>query len=155
MDLIYSPWVHTTSQSHRWVKYLHAADDIDGLRLRAVACVLHVNNGHREVNVEASLAKISFAEHLEVWSEEILRQKLKKTTTTFGDSPFQHTKKRWLWVPTALSNGLTTHKQIIKIFILKEEERMSPLKCIFSFMRVKRFEVTCSDPEVFKKTFSK
>lgn len=60
------------------MKYLHAAHDIDGLRLRAVACVLHVNNGHREVNVEASLAKISFAEHLEVWSEEILRQKLKK-----------------------------------------------------------------------------
>lgn len=62
------------------MKYLHAAHDIDGLRLRAVACVIHVNNGHREVNVEASLAKISFAEHLEVWSEEILRQEFKKTT---------------------------------------------------------------------------
>lgn len=65
------------------MKYLHSAHDIDGLRFRAVACVLHVNNGHREVDVEASLTKISFTEHLEMWSEEILRQKFKKTTT-FG-----------------------------------------------------------------------
>lgn len=99
------------------MKYLHAAHDIDGLRLGAVACVIQVNNGHREVNVEASLAKISFAEHLEVRREEILRQEFKETTTFGLDlmsaiiSPFQRLKERRPWVSAVLSSGLTTaHK---------------------------------------------
>lgn len=54
---------------------LHAADDVDGLRPQAVARLLQVNDGHRQVHVAAPLAKRRVTEHFQVWREEILRQK--------------------------------------------------------------------------------
>lgn len=53
--------------------HLHATDDIYRLRLRAVACVLYVDNRHCEVDVDSQLAEISVAEHFEVRGHEILQ----------------------------------------------------------------------------------
>lgn len=82
--------------------HLHAADDIDGLCLHAVARVIHVNNRHREVNVHPQLAEISVAEHFEVRRHEVLRQEIESSdenlkTITQG----QHSLGQWL--PTFLS----------------------------------------------------
>lgn len=53
----------------------HATDDIQRLRLGAVAGFLHVRDRHRDVDVHA--AEISVSEHLEVRREEILQQKMR------------------------------------------------------------------------------
>ena len=65
-------------RSQEWVQHLHATHDINRLRLHAVARVFHVNNRHREVNVESQLAEVSVAEHFEVRSQEVLQQGEKK-----------------------------------------------------------------------------
>lgn len=54
----------------------HATDDMQRLRLRAVAGFLDVRDRHRDVDVHA--AEISVSEHFEVRREEILLQKIMK-----------------------------------------------------------------------------
>lgn len=60
---------------------LHAAEDVDGLRSQAEARLLHVDNGHRQVNVAAPLAKIQVPEHFQVRLEEILRHRYTRDVT--------------------------------------------------------------------------
>lgn len=52
----------------------HATDDIERLRLRAVARFLDVRDRPRDVNVHA--AEVSLSEHFEVRGEEILQEKI-------------------------------------------------------------------------------
>lgn len=53
-------------------RHLHATEDVNGLCLHAVARGVHVNNGHREADVDSQLTEILVAEHFQVWRHEIL-----------------------------------------------------------------------------------
>lgn len=75
-DLLFSITAHEReAQRDSFNKcHLHTAEDINRLRLQAVACAVHVENRHSEVDVHAQLAKIFVAEHFQVRRQEILQK---------------------------------------------------------------------------------